>query len=98
MSTMVVRMDCEPDFKGEVVRHLREDVAIWAQEQDGFVSGSWHVSEDGHWGLGVVHFATREAAERAAVAPRSYHDPTVPFRIASVEVYEQVAAASPAGL
>lgn len=46
----------------------------------------------------MVEFTTREAAERAAVAPRSYHDPTVPFRIASVEVYEQVAESSPVGL
>lgn len=98
MATMVVRMDCKPDFRVEVVRHLREDVVIWAQEQDGFVAGSWHVSEDGHQGVGVVEFTTREAAERAAVAPRSYHDPSVPFRIASVEIYEQVAEAPPGRL
>ena len=98
MSTMVVRMDCKPDVTDEVVRHLRHDVVVWAQEQDGFVAGSWHVSDDGHWGIGVVEFSTREEAERAAVAPPfHHHDPTVPFRIARVEVYEQVAEASPRG-
>ncbi|MFC6287252.1 hypothetical protein ACFP3Q_08625 [Nocardioides sp. GCM10027113] len=94
MSTMVVRMDCRPESRAEVIRHLREDVVVWAREQDGFVSGSWHVTDDGRWGLGFVEFASAEAAERAAGAPRSYHDPEVPFRIASVEVYERVAGAS----
>lgn len=93
MSTMVVRMDCKPEARDEVMRHLREDVLVWAQEQDGFVGGSWHVTSDGRWGLGFVEFLTPETAEQAARAPRAYHDPDVPFRIASVEVYERVAAA-----
>lgn len=96
MSTMVVRMECDPELRDEVVRHLRDDVAVWAHEQDGFLAGAWHVSQDGRWGIGVVEFATNRAAESAAAAPRGYHDPDVPFRIASVEVYEQVAA-TPAG-
>jgi hypothetical protein len=96
MSTMVVRMDCRPEFKDEVLRHLRQDVVVWAHEQEGFVVGSWHITEDGRFGLGLVEFDTLEAAERAASAPRSYHDPSVPFRISSVEVFEQIAAATPA--
>jgi hypothetical protein len=95
MSTMVVRMDCSPAFRDEVIRHLRDEVVVWAHEQDGFVAGSWHLSEDGRRGLGVVEFTTTSAAEKAAVGPRAYHDPHAKFRIASVEVYEQIAA-SPA--
>lgn len=97
MSTMVVRMDCQPERRDDVIRHLQEDVVVWATEQAGFVSGSWHVTDDGRWGLGFVEFDTVDAAEQAAVAPRSYHDPAVPFRIASVEVYEQIADAAPRG-
>ena len=92
MSTMVVRMDCNPEFRDEVVRHLRQDVVVWAREQDGFLTGSWPVSADGTRGLGVVEFTTSTAAERAARGPRGYHDPDAKFRIASVEVYDQVAA------
>lgn len=93
MSTMVVRMECDPLHRDDVVRHLREDVVVWAQEQLGFASGSWHVSQDGRWGLGVVEFSSPGAAETAAEAPRGYHDPDVLFRIASVEIYEEVATA-----
>lgn len=91
LSTMVVRMEWRPESRAEVIRHLREEVVIWAYEQPGFVTESWHVSEDGRWGLGLVPFATTSAAESAAQAPRAYHDPQVLFRIASVEVYQQVA-------
>ena len=97
MSTLVVRMECRPDARAEVVRHLHEDVVVWAQEQPGFVAGSWHVTDDGRWGLGFVRFGTSEAAETAAEAPRGYHDPAVPFRIASVEVYDEIPAAPASG-
>ena len=97
MSTMVVRMECDPQHRDDVVRHLRKDVVVWAQEQSGFAGGSWHVTEDGRWGLGFVEFASAEAAETAAEAPRSHHDPDVPFRIASVEIYEEIAVARPTG-
>jgi len=97
MSTMVVRMECDPAFRDEVVRHLREDVVTWAQEQAGFTSGSWHVSEDGTLGLGVVGFSSHADAEVAAEGPRSYHDPAVPFRIAGVDLYESVATATSHG-
>lgn len=92
MNTMVVRMECDPGKRDDVVRHLRQDVVVWAQEQLGFASGSWHVSEDGRRALGLVEFTSVDAAETAAAAPRAYHDPDVPFRIVSVEVYQAVAA------
>lgn len=93
MGTMIVRMDCDPDHRDEVVRHLREDVVAWAHEQPGFVSGAWRVSPDGTVGLGCVEFTSVEAAETAARGPRGYHDPEVPFRIAAVDVLETVATA-----
>ncbi|QZY28881.1 hypothetical protein [Nocardioides coralli] len=97
MSTMVVRMTCQPEFRDEVVRHLRADVVTWAHEQEGFVAGSWHVSVDGRRGIGVVEFDSGAAAEAAARAPREYHDPDVPFRIDSVEIYDDVATSRPGG-
>ena len=97
MSTMVVRMDCRPEFREEVIRHLRDEAVVWAHEQAGFVAGSWHLSTDGRRGLGVVEFATTRAAEKAAVGPRDFHDPDAKFRVAGVEVYEQIAA-GPAGV
>lgn len=94
MSTMVVRLDCDPQHRDDVARHLREDVVVWAQEQLGFAGGSWHMSQDGRQGIGVVEFASSAAAEAAALGPRRYHDPDVPFRIASVDIYETIATAS----
>lgn len=95
MSTMVVRMECDPAFRDEVVRHLREDVVAWAQEQPGFGNGSWHVTQDGTLGLGFVEFTSRADAEAAAEGPRNHHDPEAPFRIAGVDIYEPVASLSP---
>lgn len=96
MSTMVVRMACDPGRREEVVDHLRDDVTVWALEQAGFLTGAWHVTADGRWGIGVVEFGSADAAERAAVGPRGYHDPEAAFRIASVEVYKRVAATTAA--
>lgn len=93
MSTLVVRMECDPQYRDEVVRHLREDVVGWAHQQPGFTRGTWCVTPDGRLGLGFVEFGSLAEAEKAAQDPRGYHDPTGPFRIASVDVFESVATA-----
>ena len=89
MKTMVVTMSLDPAQRREVDRHLRDDVAIWAKNQPGFVTGSWLRSEDGTRGVGTVTFASAEAAAAAAVGPRSA--PTGPaWSIDSVEIFDQV--------
>ena len=72
MHTMVVRMSIDPARADEAARHLREDVVAWARQQPGFVNGQWLRSPDGSEGIGVVVFASPDAAASAARGPRSY--------------------------
>ncbi len=51
------------------------------------------MTPDGRLGLGLVEFDSLAEAEKAAEGPRGYHDPTVPFKIAGVDVFESVASA-----
>ena len=71
MHTMVVRMSIDPERADEAARHLREDVVAWARQQPGFVNGQWLRSPDGSEGIGVVVFASPDAAVSAARGPRS---------------------------
>ncbi len=89
MYTMIVKMRLDPALLDEVNRHFREDVAGWAKAQPGFVTGSWLRSEDGTRGMGVVTFASAEAAAGAAVGPRSA-PPGPAWSIESVEIFDQV--------
>jgi hypothetical protein len=89
MHTMIVTMNLDPTRLNEVDRHFRQDVAKWAKAQPGFVTGSWLRSEDGTRGLGVVTFASAEAAAGAAVGPRSA-PPGPAWSIESVEIFDQL--------
>jgi len=96
MHTMVVRMSLDPSRTDMVTRHLREDITGWARQQPGFVTGQWLVDPDRRLGLGVVVFATEQAASAAARGPRSYpRDEERPWNIEDVMVYEQVTSADP---
>ena len=70
MYMMVVQMSTDPSRAEQVARHLREDVVEFAKQQPGFVSGQWLRSTDGSEGMGVVVFASEEAAAttRAPIA------------------------------
>lgn len=89
MHTMIVTMRLDPAMPGEVNRHFREDVAGWAKAQPGFVMGRWLRSQDSTRGLGVVTFASAEAAAGAAVGPRAA-PPGPAWSIESVEIFDQV--------
>ena len=94
MHTMVVRMSVDPARAGEVARHLREDVAGWARQQPGFVSGQWLCRDGATEALGVVVFASRADADRAAQGPRGYRrDGARAWNIEDVILYEQAASA-----
>jgi hypothetical protein len=45
---------------------------VTAKQQPGFVSGQWLVSADRRGGMGVVVFASEDAAISAAQSPRNY--------------------------
>jgi len=91
---MVVQMSTDPSRPEEVARHLRDDVAGWASQQPGFVSGQWLRSADGSGGMGVVVFASEDAATTAARGPRNHaRDDNRAWNIDSVTVYEQLASA-----
>jgi hypothetical protein len=95
MHTMVVQMSIEPAGAGAVTRHFQEDVVSWARQQPGFVSGQWLLNPGGNQGLGVVVFATEDAAITAARGPRSYsRDDGRPWNIENVDVYEVVTTAA----
>ena len=94
MHTMVVRMSIDPARAEEAARHLREDVVGWARQQPGFVNGQWLRSPDGTEGIGVVVFASGNAAASAARGPRSYsRDASRACNVESVTVYEQLPSA-----
>lgn len=94
MHTMVVRMSIDPSRAEEVARHLREDIVGWAKQQPGFVSGQWLRSADGSDGMGVVVFASQDAATTAAQGPRNFpRDDTRAWNVESVTVYEQLTSA-----
>jgi hypothetical protein len=94
MHTMMVRMSMDPARAEEAARHLREDVVGWARQQPGFVNGQWLRSPDGCEGIGVVVFASGDAAASAARGPRSYvRDASRAWNVESVTVYEQLTSA-----
>lgn len=94
MHTLVVQMSTDPSRPEEVARHFREDVTGWAKRQPGFVTGQWLRSPDGQAGLGVVVFASEEAASAAAQGPRSYaRDDDRAWNIENVTVYQQLTTA-----
>ena len=94
MHTMVVRMSIDPARAEEAARHLRGDVVGWARRQPGFVNGQWLRSPDGSEGIGVVVFASADAAASAARGPRGYsRDASRPWNLESVTVYEQLISA-----
>jgi hypothetical protein len=66
MHTIVVRMSLDPARTDLVARHLREDIVSWARQQPGFVAGQWLIGPGQDQGMGVVVFATEDAATAAA--------------------------------
>ena len=94
MYTMVVQMSADPSRTDAVARHFREDIASWARQQPGFVSGQWLLGPQLNQGLGVVVFATEDDATAATRGPRSYpHDENRAWNIDDVTVYQQVSSA-----
>jgi hypothetical protein len=95
MHTLVVSMSTDPGRAADVTAHLQNDVAAWAKQQPGFVSGNWLLSEDLDTGVGVVVFDTAAAANQAAAGPRRFtRDDQRAWNINDVTVYESVASAT----
>jgi hypothetical protein len=94
MHTMVIQMSTDPKRTDAVTQHLREDIVNWARQQPGFVSGQWLLGPRHDQGMGVVVFATEDAAFAAAQGPRSYpHDDNRAWNIEDVAIYQQVTSA-----
>ncbi len=92
--TMVVEMSIDPTRVAEVEAHLRDDIVAWARRQPGFVSGQWLRAEDGSSGMGVVVFASGEAAANAAEGPRNFgRDDARAWNVERVTILEQIASA-----
>jgi hypothetical protein len=94
MHTLIVEMLTDPSRVEAVETHFREDIVSWARRQPGFVTGQWLRTPDGRRGLGVVVFASEEAANAAAAGPRNYQrDDARAWNVENVTVLEQVASA-----
>ncbi len=94
MHTMVVQMSIDPSRTDVVTRHLREDIVGWARQQPGFVSGQWLLGPGQNHGMGIVVFASEDAAAAAAQGPRSFpRDEGRAWNVEDVTVYEQVTSA-----
>jgi len=94
MHTMVVQMSIDPSRAEVVTRHLREDIVSWAMQQPGFVSGQWLLGPGQNRGMGVVVFASKDAAAAAAQGPRGLpRDEHRAWNVEDVTVYEQVTSA-----
>jgi hypothetical protein len=95
MHTMVVQMSIDPSRTDVVTRHLREDIVSWARQQPGFVSGQWLLGPGQDHGMGVVVFASEDAAAAAAQGPRGFpRDETRAWNVEDVTVYQQVTSAN----
>ena len=91
---MVVQMSIDPSRTDVDTRHLREDIVNWARQQPGFVSGQWLLDPGQDHGLGVVVFASEDAAAAAAQGPRSFpRDESRAWNVEDVTVYQQVTSA-----
>jgi len=94
MHTMIVQMSTDPSRAEEVARHLHDDVVEWAKQQSGFVSGQWVLSADRSEAMGVVVFASEDAANTAAQGPRrNRREDSRAWSVESVTVYEQLTSA-----
>lgn len=94
MHTIVVQMSIDPTRTDVVTRHLREDIVSWARQQPGFVSGQWLLGPGHNHGMGVVVFASEDAAAAAAQGPRSFpRDERRAWNVEDVTVYDQVTSA-----
>ena len=94
MHTMVVQISIDPSRTEAVTRHFREDIVGWAKQQPGFVSGQWLLGPAHNQGMGVVVFASEDAAATAAQGPRSYaRNQDRAWNIEDVTIYEQVTSA-----
>ena len=94
MHTMVVQMSVDPSRADVVTSHLREDIVNWARQQPGFVTGQWLLGPQQDQGMGVVVFASADAATAAAMGPRSFpRDEDRAWNVENVTVYEQVTTA-----
>jgi hypothetical protein len=94
MHTMVVQMSIDPSRTDVVTCHLREDIVGWARQQPGFVSGQWLLGPGQDHGLGVVVFASEDAAAAAAHGPRNFpRDESRAWNVEAVTVYQQVTSA-----
>jgi len=94
MHTIVVQMSIDPSRTDVVTCHLREDIVSWARQQPGFVSGQWLLGPGQDHGLGVVVFASEDAAAAAAQGPRSFpRDESRAWNVEDVTVYQQVTSA-----
>ena len=94
MHTMVVQMSIDPSRAHVVTRHLREDIVSWARQQPGFVTGQWLLAPGQSHGIGVVVFASEDAATAAAQGPRNFpRDEGRAWNVEDVTVYEQVSSA-----
>jgi hypothetical protein len=65
-----VREAIDPSRTDLVTRHFREDIIGWARQQPGFVCGQWLLSPGQKQGMGVVVFATEDAAAAATPGRR----------------------------
>lgn len=94
MHTMLVQMSVDPSRADQVVRHLREDIVAWAKAQPEFVSGQWLLNDDRTCGLGIVVFASEDAAAAAAAGPRSFpRDDKRAWNVDEVRLFKHVASA-----
>lgn len=94
MHTLVVRMSLDPSRTELVTRHFHEDVVSWVRQQPGFMNGQWLIDPERDQALGIVVFATEDAATAAAQGPRHYqNDRDRAWNIEDVTVYEQVTSA-----
>jgi hypothetical protein len=95
MHTLIVSMSTDPGRAADVTAHLQNDVAAWAKQQPGFISGEWSLSENHETGVGIVVFKTADAANQAAAGPRRFtRDDQRAWNITDVTVYKSIASAS----
>jgi len=68
VTTLLISLDLDPERADEVVALLRNEMAPWMRQQDGFVSSHWFLAADRRHCTITVEFGSADQAAEVARA------------------------------
>ena len=94
MHALLVQLELnDPSRRDEALTFLREVSVPTISKGEGFVSGTWMLSEDGKSTRSLLLYENEETAKAARSRAEGPPPPGVPARFVSAEVFEVMATA-----